>query len=128
MALVEDQHHILVEHVDDFILLLEQDTQFLNRGDDDAAIRVVQLLLQDFIIAVAVGAILLEIVILLHGLVVQIFAVHHKEDFLHTFHFTGQLCRLERCQGLAATRRVPDVSPTLDGALQFVEHGHVDAL
>ena len=68
---------------------------------------------QDAAATVRVGTVLLEVVILLHGLIVQVFSVNHEEYLLHPLIHRSQLCRLERGQRLAATRCVPDVAACL---------------
>ena len=45
-------------------------------------IRILQLALQDHGAGVAVGSAFLEAVVFLHGLVVQILTVYHKEDLI----------------------------------------------
>ena len=122
MALVEYQHHILLQAID-VLGSLQQVAQFLDGGDDDTAVRVVQLTQQDDGIGIAVGCILLEVVVLLHRLIVKVFSVHHKQHFIYHRQLGCQLCRLERCQCLTAARSVPNVPSCPACALQSAVMG-----
>ena len=57
--------------------------------------------------------------VLLHGLVVQVFSVHYKENFVDEIQLGRQTCRLKAGQGLARTRGVPDVAAALNRAPAF---------
>ena len=101
VAFVEDEHDVLL--LQDFAELfvtvvdagLHQVRQLLNGGDDDVAIVVLHLPLQHAGRGVRVGAVSLEVVVLLHRLVVQVFPIDHEEHLLDFWHLRGQLCRLE---------------------------------
>ena len=43
----------------------------------------------------------LELLILLHRLVVQVFAVHHEQHFVHVIELSAELCGLEGREGLS---------------------------
>ena len=45
-------------------------------------VRILQLTLQDYGAGIAVGSTFLEAVVFLHGLVVQILTIYHKEDLI----------------------------------------------
>ena len=47
---------------------------------------VVELPKQYIYIGIGVGAILLEIVVLLHGLIIEVLAVHYKDDLVYLVH------------------------------------------
>ena len=90
VALVEDDHHLLLHHLLQHFIFsknsgLHQICQFLYGGDDDTTIFVFQLFQQNTATAVRVGTIFLKVVILLHGLIVQVLSIYHKEHFLHPF-------------------------------------------
>ena len=51
--------------------------------------------------------------VFLHGLVVQVLAVHHEEHLVDEVQLRGQPRRFETGQGLARTRGVPDEATTL---------------
>ena len=101
MALVEYQHDILFrQHLAQLFVLiprgrLHQVREFLYCGDDDAHVVILQLFQQDTGRSVRVGTVLLEVVILLHGLIVQVFSIHHEEHLLDMVHPRSQLCCLE---------------------------------
>jgi hypothetical protein len=78
MALVEDEDAVLpVAFVRP--VPADEDVELLYRGDDDAGLGVLELLLQDLRGGVAVGRPLLESVVLPHGLVVQVLAIHDAQ-------------------------------------------------
>ncbi len=88
VALIEDYHHPLLEH-GMILVLLNEDREFLDGGDDDAVVvissalvLVLQLPLEHGRGSVPVSRTLLESVIFLHRLVVKVFAVHDKENLV----------------------------------------------
>ena len=119
VALVEYQHHVVLQHFQ-FLFFLQHDGQLLYRGYYYPCCFVVQLSFQYCTVGIAVGAVLLEVVILLHGLIVQVLPVHHKQHFLHFLHSCRQLCCLERCESLSASCGVPDVASSLCCSLPSV--------
>lgn len=90
MALVEDQHDVAGEAI-----------ELLNGGDDDLGVGVFELLLEDSGASVAVCGALLELVVLPHGLVVEIFAVDDEQDLIDVWQLADELGGLEAGQGLA---------------------------
>ena len=133
MAFVEYQHDVLLCQylAQAFVLVvdvgLHQVRQLLYRRDDDVHRRVFQLFQQHAGRRVRVGAVGFKVVILLHRLVVQVLAVHHKQHLRHLLHLRGQLRRLERGQRLARACGVPDVAAGLDGPLPVVVDGRLYA-
>ena len=124
VALVEYQHHVVLQQFH-ALVFLQHDGQLLYRGYYYPCRFVVQLSFQYCAVGVAVGAVLLEVVILLHGLIVQVLPVHHKQHFLHFLHSCRQLCCLERCESLSASCGVPDVASSLCRSLPSVFYRRV---
>ena len=119
VALVEDNHNALV--IDLMALVLRhKGGELLNGGDDDPGVGVLQLLFQDGGGGVGVGRALLKAVVLLHGLVVQVFPVHHEQHLIYVRQQRGQPGGLETGEGLAGACGVPDVPAPGDGAIFFV--------
>ena len=115
MALVKNQDNVLLENLMSLIAGNKQ-RQLLNRCDDDFismrvafGIPVFQLALQHLRGGVAVGRAFFKAVIFFHGLVVQILAVYHEQNFINVGEIGGQLRRFEGCQRFAAARGMPDV-------------------
>ena len=94
VAFVKNHHHLFLVEVA-LRVLLDVGREFLNGGNDDFALGVVDLFLQLLGRGVAVGCALLEAVIFLHRLVVQILAVNHKQHFVDIGEFGGELGSLE---------------------------------
>ena len=69
--------------------------------------------------SIAVGCTFLETVVLLHGLIVQILAIYHKQHLVNIFFLTSKLCCLERCQGLAASCSMPNVASSIYRSILF---------
>ena len=127
VALVEDHDHPLRVHRVRRVLL-DEHGELLYGGDDNPRLQVLQLPLQHGSIGVAVSRALFEAVVLLHGLVVEILAIHHEDDLVDLFHAAGQPCRLKRREGFAGSGGVPDVTPTVHAAVPLVVGGEPDAL
>ena len=102
--------------------------QFLNRRDDDLRVRVFKLLLQDGSRRVRVRGSLLEPVVFPHGLVVEVLAVNNEQHLVDPRHLGRELGRLERCQRLARSSGVPDVSARLNTPQLPVVGGNLDLL
>ena len=93
------------------VFALHQVIELLNGGDDDLVIFFVQIALQPCGAVRAVDAIGGEPLVLLHGLVVQIFPVHHKEYLVDNVQLGGQSCCFEAGQRLAGACGMPDIAP-----------------
>ena len=129
MTFVEDEHHVL-RSAFDFLFLFQQGGEFLDGGDDDlfrVFVLVVELALEDVRRGVAVGAAFLEVVVFLHGLVVEVLAVDDEEHLVDIGQGGGYLGGLKRGQGLAAARSMPDVASGARATLPFVHRGLLDA-
>ena len=85
----------------------------MNGGDNDAAILVVELASEHSGSGVGVGCALLEAVILLHSLIVEVFAIDHKEHLVDFLHARCQASRLERSERFSRTGGVPNVATAL---------------
>ena len=98
VALVEDENDLFLCDGSHLILIdfvFQHRRQLLYRRDDELFLRVAagQLPAQDIGAAVAVGRTFLEPVILLHRLVVQVFAVDDKHHLVDEVELRGQPCR-----------------------------------
>ena len=96
MTLVEYQHNVIFcKHLFQLFIIvklgLHQVRQLLYGGDDDAYVIVFKLLQQYSRRTVTIGAVRFKVVVLLHGLVVQILTVYHKQHFLDSLHSRCQL-------------------------------------
>ncbi len=120
VALVEDDDAVLRIDVV-LIVLLDEAGELLDGGHQDAAVRVGKLPGQYGRGLAAVHSTLFEAVVLAHGLVVQVLAVHHEHDLVHACHLAGELCGLEAGERLSRSRAVPDVAAGTQGA----QHGLV---
>ena len=127
VTFVKDHHHMaLVDRMSG--IFLDEGGQLLDGGDDDAGVGGLQLAFEHGGGGVAVGGALLEAVVFLHGLVVQVLAVHHKENLVYVGQLAGQTGGLEGGQRLAAAGGVPDVAAAPLGAVGFVVVGNGDAV
>ena len=127
VALVKDDHNMLLVDLMPRILL-DEGRQLLDGGNDDMSFRVFQLAFQNRGAGVGVCCALLEAVIFLHGLVVQVLAVYHKQHLVDVGQLRCQPCRFERSQRLAGAGGVPDVAAAFDAAILFVVVGDLDAV
>lgn len=96
----------------------DENRKFLNGRDDDFRLRILQLSFQNRRTRIAVGRSALELVVLAHGLIVEVFAIDHEQHLVDVRQFARQLRRLERRERLAAARRMPDVSAAFYCAVQ----------
>ena len=96
MAFVEDNDYVLLVHPM-CLVLFDEDGKLLDGGDNDAGVVVLKLFLQYCRRRIGIGCPLFEAVIFLHGLIVQVLAVHHKEDFVNVGQRTGKSRGFERC-------------------------------
>ena len=120
VALVEDEDD--VPGVDGVLAVVPHEVgELLDRGDDDARIRVVDLPAQLVGGLVRRDRPLGEAVVLLDGLVVQVLAVDNEDDLVDPLHPGGQLRGLEGGEGLARAGGVPDVAATGHGAGLLVD-------
>ena len=88
MALIEDEDTVLA--IDgQRTLLLEQDVEFLQRGYHDLVVLLLQVVAQGSGVDAAIDAVGLETLILLHGLIVEVFAVYHEKHLVHEVKLGG---------------------------------------
>ena len=127
VALVKDDHNTLLVDLMPRIFL-DKGRQLLDGGNDDMRFRVFQLAFQNRGAGVGVCRSLLEAVIFLHGLVVQVLAVYHKQHLVDVGQLRCQPRCLEGSQRLSGACGVPDVATALDGAILFVVVGDLDAV
>ena len=113
MAFVKYQNDMLIP---DGVhgILLNKDIQLLNCGYDNSRSRVLKLFLQNRRALIAVGCALFKSVILFDGLIVQVFTVNNKQDLINVGQVCSKLCRLERGEGFATARSMPDISACFD--------------
>ena len=109
MAFIEYQNNMLIP---DGVhgVLLNKDIQFLNRSYDNSRSRILKLLLKDSRALVAVSSALFKSVILFDSLVVQVLTVNNKQHFINVRQVCSKLRCLERGEGFATTRSMPDIS------------------
>ena len=91
MTLVEDDDHVLLEYLVSFVLLHE-DGQFLNGGDDYLVFvryilpillfLVLQLVFQYLCGCVSIRCSFTKLIILLHRLVVEVFSIDHEQHLV----------------------------------------------
>ena len=97
VALIEYQHNVLLRHhLAQFLVTVpcgwfHQVREFLDGGDDDVHVVILNLFQQDTRRGVAIGTVGLEVIILLHGLIVQVLTIHHEEHLLDVLHPRCQL-------------------------------------
>ena len=119
VAFVKNNDNVLViDHVP--FVLRHKGGELLNGGDDNSCVRVLQLLFQNGGRGVGVGRPLFKAVILLHGLVVQVFPVHHEQHLIYVRQQRGQTGSFEAGEGFAGTGGVPDVPAASDGAVFLI--------
>ena len=133
MTLVEDKYYIIFcQYLLQLLVAVEfrfhQVREFLYGGNDYVDIIILQLSQKYLRWAVTISAILLKIIILLHCLVIQVFAVYNEDYLLYTFHPWSKLSCLERCERFTRTSGMPDISTRLDCALPTHIHCSLYAL
>ena len=127
MTLIEDDDDVLRIYLVPLVLL-DEGRQFLNGRDDDFGVGVFQLLFQDSRRSIGVGRTFLEAVILLHGLVVQILTVYHKQDLVDIRQFRCQSSSLKAGERFTASGGMPDISAARNRTILLVVVGDFDAV
>ena len=134
VALVKDDNAMLAEH---FVSLVFRDkvVQLLDGRDDDfirmiAAffVPVLKLPLQYPCGSVAVGRAFFKAVIFLHGLIVQVFSIDHKQNLIHIRKCGCKLCGLERSQRFSASCGMPNIAACVNRSGLFVVAGDFNAI
>ena len=82
MAFVKYDYHMLRVNIMSRILL-DKCRKLLNRCDNNASLRILQLSFQNSCRSVGIGCTLFKAVIFLHGLIVQILTVDNKHNFVN---------------------------------------------
>src|SRR5574344_514948 len=111
-----------------FLVLLDEDRKVLYGSDDDSCISFFQLTFEDGRRGVAVGSPPFETVILLHRLIVEVFAVNDKQHLVDKRQFCSQLSRFEGGESLSASCGMPDVATALYGAIFLIVVRDIDFL
>ena len=134
VALVKDNHAMLIEHFMSFVLSHEV-IQLLNGCDDDFILMiaaffvpVLKLSLQYSCRSIAVGRTFLKAVIFFHGLIVKVFSINHKQNLVHIRKCRCKLCGLKRSQRFSASRSVPDIASCINRSHLFVVGRNLDAV
>ena len=107
-------------------VLLDKGCQFLNGRNNDMGFHVLQLLFQNHSGCIAVRRPLFKTVIFLHGLVVQILTVYHKQHLINIWQLGSKPRCLKRSQGLAGTCGVPDITAAFHAAIFFIIVGNLN--
>ena len=127
MAFVKDDDDVLL--IDRMTgIFLDKGCQFLNGRNDDMAVLVLKLLFQDRRAGVGVCRPLFKAVVFLHGLIVEVFAVHDKQNLVYIGQCRGKSCGFEGGQRFAAPRGVPDVTAACDAAELLIIVCNFDAV
>ena len=109
-------------------VLFDKGSQLLNGGNDDFCVIILQLAFENSGRGVAVGRAFLEAVIFLHGLVIQILAVYHKQHLVDITQLGSKLRCFEGSQRFAAARGVPDIAAACNRAELFIVVGNFNAV
>ena len=100
MTLIKDKHHLLL--IDGQVSFgFHQVIEFLNGCDDDFVIVLIQVSSEACCIIGTIDTVRREALILLHGLVIEVFPVDHEEDFINKVQFRSQTCGLKAGQGFS---------------------------
>ena len=125
VALVEDDDDVFFEDGMPLVFFNE-DVEFLNGGDNNSRVRIFELSFKNGGGSIAIRRALLETVVFLHGLIVQVFSVDHKQNLVDISQCGRQLRRFEGSQRFTAARRVPDIAPAGYRAVLLIIVGHLD--
>ena len=127
MAFVKDDDNVLlIDRVTG--IFLDKGCQLLNGRNDDMAVLVLKLLFQDRRAGVGVCRTLFKTVVFLHGLIVEVFAVHDKQNLVDIGQCRGKPRGFEGSQRFAASRGVPDVTAARDAAVFLIIVCNFDAV
>ena len=109
MAFIKYKHHLLIVYRQ-VAFCFHQVIKFLNSGDDNFVIVLIQISFKTCCIFRAVNTIWRKTLIFLHGLVIEVFPVDHEEDFINKVQFRSQTCGLKAGQGFSWPCGMPDKS------------------
>ena len=119
MAFVKDDDNVLL--IDRMTwIFLDKGCQLLNGRNDNMAVLVLKLFFEDCRAGVGVCRTLFKTVVFLHGLIVEVFAVHDKQDLVDIGQCRGKPRGLEGGQRFAASCGVPDVTAARDAAVFLI--------
>ena len=125
MTLIKDENHLLT--IDRQVSFgLHQVIEFLNGGYNDFMIIPAQITFQFSRTDRAIHTVRREALIFFHGLVVKVFAVHHKKHLVDEVQFGCHAGRLKAGQRFAGTCGVPDIAATFRAAPFFDLMGALD--
>ena len=127
VAFVKDNHHLLGIHRMAAVFFYERG-QLLNGGNNNHSLGIFQLFFQNGCRGVAVGGPFFKAVVFLHGLVIEILAVYHKEHLFDIGKLGGQPGRLEGSQRFAGAGGMPNIAAPGDAAVFLVVVGDVNAV
>ena len=127
VTFVKNNHHLLGIHCMAAVFLNKRG-QLLNGGDNNHGLGIFQLLFQNACGGVAVGRPFFKAIVFLHGLVIEILAVYHKEHLFDIGKLGGQPGRLEGGQGFAGAGGMPNIAAPGDAAVFLVVVGDFDAV
>lgn len=127
MAFVKDDDNVLL--IDRMTwIFLDKGRQLLNGRNDDTAVLILKLFFQDRRAGVGVRRALFKAIVFLHGLIVEIFAVHDKQNLVDIGQCRGKPRGFEGGQRFAAPRGVPDVTAARDAAVFLIIVCNFDAV
>ena len=118
VAFIKDKHYLLAVDGQGGFTFYEV-VQFLNSGYDDFIIIFFDVPFESGGAFWTVDAIGGKALILFHGLKIEVFAIHYKEDFINEIKFGCQACRFEACQGFTWSSGMPDKAAAFGGTPVF---------
>ena len=113
MTFVKNNNHVIIKRLVTLIAL-DECAEFLDGRNDNFSVWIAQLLRQNSGAGITVRCAFLELVILFHGLVVEVFTVNHEKHFINIVQLACQLSRLKTSQRLAATCGMPHITASLN--------------
>ena len=87
VTLIKDKHHMTLKNCMPTISS-DESIELLDRGDYDPRFWITELFCKDCGTGIAIGCAFLKLVVLTHGLVVQIFAIYHKQHLMDVIELT----------------------------------------
>ena len=100
MALIEDKDDLFL--IDRQICIpFHQVIQLLDSRDNDFIVIFIDITLQSCGAVRAVDAVRRETLILFHGLIIEVFAVNHEEDFINEIEFSCESGGFKTGQGFS---------------------------
>ena len=111
VAFVKYKDHLLMIYRQ-ITLTLHEVIQFLNSGYNNLIIILLNIALQTGCTLRTIHTIGRKPLILLHGLKVQILAIHYKKHLIDEIKLSSQTGSLKTCQSLTGTCGVPDITAT----------------